>query len=411
MSFFCHKYLLINHQFRFKHFLMTDIRKTRIESIDLLKGLVMIIMALDHVRDYFHYSAFFFDPTDPIKTTLPIYFTRFITNFCAPAFSFLAGLSAFMVGKRKSKNELSQFLIKRGLWLIFAEIVILSFAWQFDSNFSLLGLQVIWVLGISMIFLAGLIHLPLNYLLVFSCVCIFGHNLLDTVHYDGSMLWSFIHEQQFFPNIANRTIVFAYPILPWFAVMSLGYYFGSFYDSSIEPQRRKKIFNIIGISAWILLLILRFTNIYGNLLPREDYGNFSQNLISFLNLTKYPPSLSFLLLTLGATLLFLANTEKLKGRIVDFFCVFGRVPFFYYIIHVYLIHLFALIAAQVTGFGWKTMILKTPVWFSPDLKGYGFSLPIVYLVWIGVIVILYPICKKFDRYKQGNKDKWWLSYL
>jgi len=411
MSFFCHKYLLINHQFRFKHFLMTDIRKTRIESIDLLKGLVMIIMALDHVRDYFHYSAFFFDPTDPIKTTLPIYFTRFITNFCAPAFSFLAGLSAFMVGKRKSKNELSQFLIKRGLWLIFAEIVILSFAWQFDSNFSLLGLQVIWVLGISMIFLAGLIHLPLNYLLVFSCVCIFGHNLLDTVHFDGSMLWSFIHEQQFFPNIANRTIVFAYPILPWFAVMSLGYYFGSFYDSSIEPQRRKKIFNTIGISAWILLLILRFTNIYGNLLPREDYGNFSQNLISFLNLTKYPPSLSFLLLTLGATLLFLANTEKLKGRIVDFFCVFGRVPFFYYIIHVYLIHLFALIAAQVTGFGWKTMILKTPVWFSPDLKGYGFSLPIVYLVWIGVIVILYPICKKFDRYKQGNKDKWWLSYL
>ena len=119
----------------------------------------------------------------------------------------------------------------------------------------------------------------------------------------------------------------------------------------------------------------------------------------------------FLLLTLGATLLFLANTEKLKGRIVDFFCVFGRVPFFYYIIHVYLIHLFALIAAQVTGFGWKTMILKTPVWFSPDLKGYGFSLPIVYLVWIGLTVILYPICKKFDRYKQGNKDKWWLSYL
>ena len=390
---------------------MTDIRKTRIESIDLLKGLVMIIMALDHVRDYFHYSAFFFDPTDPIKTTLPIYFTRFITNFCAPAFSFLAGLSAFMVGKRKSKNELSQFLIKRGLWLIFAEIVILSFAWQFDSNFSLLGLQVIWVLGISMIFLVGLIHLPLNYLLVFSCVCICGHNLLDTVHFDGSMLWSFIHEQHFFPNIANRTLVFAYPILPWFAVMSLGYYFGSFYDSSIEPQRRKKIFNTIGISAWILLLILRFTNIYGNLLPREDYGNFSQNLISFLNLTKYPPSLSFLLLTLGATLLFLANTEKLKGRIVDFFCVFGRVPFFYYIIHVYLIHLFALIAAQVTGFGWKTMILKTPVWFSPDLKGYGFSLPIVYLIWIGVIVILYPICKKFDRYKQGNKDKWWLSYL
>ena len=154
---------------------MTDIRKSRIESIDLLKGLVMIIMALDHVRDYFHYSAFFFDPTDPLKTTFPIYFTRFITNFCAPAFSFLAGLSAFMVGKRKSKKELSQFLLKRGVWLVFVEIVILSFAWLFDPNYSMIALQVIWVLGISMIFLAGLIHLPLNYILVFSCVFIFVH--------------------------------------------------------------------------------------------------------------------------------------------------------------------------------------------------------------------------------------------
>ena len=390
---------------------MTDIRKSRIESIDLLKGLVMIIMALDHVRDYFHYSAFFFDPTDPLKTTFPIYFTRFITNFCAPAFSFLAGLSAFIVGKRKSKKELSQFLLKRGVWLVFVEIVILSFAWLFDPNYSMIALQVIWVLGISMIFLAGLIHLPLIYILAFSCVFIFGHNLLDSVHFEGSLLWSFIHEQQIFPNIANRTLVFAYPILPWFAVMSLGYYFGSFYDSSFDQNKRKKIFNTIGICSWVLLLILRFTNVYGNLLPWIDYGNFSQNLISFLNFTKYPPSLTFLLLTLGATLLFLANTENLKGRIVDFFCVFGRVPFFYYIIHIYLIHLLALVVAEVTGFGWKTMILKMPVWFSPDLKGYGFSLPWVYLVWFGLIAILYPICKKFDRYKQSNKDKWWLSYL
>jgi uncharacterized membrane protein len=316
-----------------------------------------------------------------------------------------------MVGKRKSKKELSQFLLKRGVWLVFVEIVILSFAWLFDPNYSMIALQVIWVLGISMIFLAGLIHLPLNYILVFSCVFIFGHNLLDSVHFEGSLLWSFIHEQQIFPNIANRTLVFAYPILPWFAVMSLGYYFGSFYDSSFDQNKRKKIFNTIGICSWVLLLILRFTNVYGNLLPWIDYGNFSQNLISFLNFTKYPPSLTFLLLTLGATLLFLANTENLKGRIVDFFCVFGRVPFFYYIIHIYLIHLLALVVAEVTGFGWKTMILKMPVWFSPDLKGYGFSLPWVYLVWFGLIAILYPICKKFDRYKQSNKDKWWLSYL
>ena len=390
---------------------MTAIRKTRIESIDLLKGLVMIIMALDHVRDYFHYSAFFFDPTDPLKTTLPIYFTRFITNFCAPAFSFLAGLSAFMVGKRKRKNELSQFLFKRGLWLIFVEIVILNFGWFFDTDYAMIVLQVIWVLGISMIFLAGLIHLPLKYLLIFSCIVIFGHNLLDSIHFEGNMLWSFLHEQNGFPNIANHTIIFAYPVIPWFAVMSLGYYFGSFYDSSIQPERRKKIFNTIGIASLVLLLILRGTNIYGNLLPWNDYGNSYQNLISFLNFTKYPPSLTFLLLTLGATLLFLANTEKLKGRIVDFFCVFGRVPFFYYILHIYLIHLIALAVAEFTGFGWKALILKMPIWFSPGLKGYGLSLPWVYLIWVVVIAILYPICKKFDRYKQSNKDKWWLSYL
>ncbi len=390
---------------------MTEINKPRIETIDLLKGLVMVIMALDHVRDYFHYSAFFFDPTDPLQTTFPIYFTRFITNFCAPAFSFLAGLSAFMVGKRKSKKELSVFLLKRGIWLVFAEIVILNFGWFFDIHYKWIVLQVIWVLGICMILLAALIHLPLKYLLIFSCVLIFGHNLLNSVHFDGSMLWSSLHEYHFFPTIVNHRIAFAYAIIPWVAVMSLGYYFGSFYDSAIEPKERKKIFNTIGIASWALLLVLRFTNVYGNLLPWKDYGNFSQNLFSFLNFTKYPPSLNFLLLTIGATLLFLANTENLKGRIVNFFCVFGRVPFFYYIIHIYLIHLIALLFAQLTGFGWESMILKTAVWKTPELKGYGFSLPWVYLIWICLIALLYPLCKKFDHYKQNNKDKWWLSYL
>jgi uncharacterized membrane protein len=165
---------------------MTTITKPRIQSIDLLKGLVMVIMALDHCRDYFHYSAFFFDATDPEQTTWPIFITRFVTHFCAPAFSFLAGVSAFMIGKRKPINELSSFLLKRGVWLVFVEIIIISFGWKFDFNFTHISLQTIWSLGISMMVLAGLIYLPKKVIFIFSLAIIFGHNLLDNIHFAGS---------------------------------------------------------------------------------------------------------------------------------------------------------------------------------------------------------------------------------
>lgn len=385
--------------------------KTRIESLDLLKGLVIVIMAIDHVRDYFHYSSYFFDPTDPALTNIPLFFTRFITNFCAPAFSFLAGVSAFIVGKRKTKNELSIFLLKRGLWLVFVELVIMNFGWCFDFTFKTVGFQVIWILGISMIFLAGLIHLPKKLILLFTCVLIFLHNLLDNIHFDNSVLWAFLHERKVFLTTPNHVFRVGYPIIPWVAVMSLGYYFGSFYDKNYEPSKRSKIFNSIGISAIILFLLLRGINIYGNLLPWENYGNLTQTLFSFFNLTKYPPSLDFLLITLGGAFLFLANAEKLKGKVVDFFCVFGRVPFFFYIIHIYLIHLFALIAAELTGFGWQKMILPALPFRVEALKGFGFNLFVVYLIWVLIIVLLYPLCKKFDNYKQAHKEKWWLSYL
>jgi uncharacterized membrane protein len=390
---------------------MTINTKPRIASLDLLKGLVIVIMALDHVRDYFHYSSYFFDPTDPSQTTVPIFFTRFITNFCAPAFSFLAGLSAFMIGKRKTPGELSVFLLKRGLWLVFVELVIMNFGWYFDISFKTVGFQVIWILGISMIFLAALIHLPKKVILIFSCLLIFGHNLLDNIYFANSILWAFLHERKAFLTTPNHVFRVGYSIIPWIAVMSLGYYFGSFYDKTYDPLKRKKLFNIIGITAILLFLLLRGVNIYGNLLPWTVYENFTQTLFSFLNLSKYPPSLSFLLVTLGAALLFLANAEKLKGSIINFFCVFGRVPFFFYIIHIYAIHFFALITAELTGFGWQKMILPALPFRVEALKGFGFNLFVVYLVWIAVILLLYPLCKKFDAYKQAHKEKWWLSYL
>ncbi len=390
---------------------MTTTAKQRIESIDLLKGLVMVIMALDHVRDYFHYSAFFFDPTDPTQTTWPIFLTRFITNFCAPAFSFLAGLSAFMIGKRKTPAALSAFLFKRGLWLVFVEIVIINFGWKFDVQFRHIGLQTIWSLGVSMIVLAALIHLSKTIILIFSCIIIFGHNVLDNIHFDGSMLWSMLHEAKRFDIAEGHAVTFAYSLLPWIAVMSLGYCFGSLYDSAYDAIKRRKILNGLGIGSFILFIILSAINKYGDLKGWINYGDTSETSMSILNVDKYPPSLLYLLITLGGTFLFLANAEKLKGKLVDFFCVFGRVPFFYYIIHIYLIHLIALFAAEFTGFGWQSMILPKFVTRVEALKGYGFNLIVVYIVWIAVILMLYPLCKKFDRYKQNHKEKWWLSYL
>ena len=388
---------------------MSTITKPRIESIDLLKGLVMVIMALDHVRDYVHYSAFFFDPNDPTQSTLPIFFTRWITNFCAPTFCFLAGLSAFMVGKRKSKSELSRFLFTRGLWLIFIEFTVVNFAWYFDFQFRNPGLLVIWSLGISMIVLAGLVHLPRTAILAFSIVLIFGHNLLDTIHFQGNYLWAILHEMTVFKFSDSFRLYVDYPIIPWIAVMSLGYCFGSLYSSSID--HRKRLLNIIGFSAIALFFILRGINNYGNPSQWVPYDNFSQTIISFLSPSKYPPSLMYLLMTLGPAFIFLANVENLKGRVVNFFITFGRVPFFFYILHLYLIHLIAMLLAELSGFGWHIMILSDWVVSVPELKGYGFGLWVVYAVWVVVILLLYPVCKKFDAYKQAHKAKWWLSYL
>ena len=391
---------------------MTTLAKPRIQSIDLLKGLVMVIMALDHVRDYFHYSAFFFDATDPEQTTWPIFITRFITHFCAPAFSLLAGTSVFMIGKRKLPAELSSFLFKRGLWLVFVEIIIINFGWKFDINFTHIGLQTIWSLGISMIVLAGLIYLPKKIILVISIVIIFGHNLLDNIHFEGSSLWSILHEYKQFEFIEGHKVLFAYSLLPWIAVMSLGYCFGSLYDSSFEVKKRKRILNNLGIGSLVLFLILIAINKYGNPVQWTNYGITSKTLMSIFDINKYPPSLLYLLITLGGTFLFLANAEKLKGKVVDFFCVFGRVPFFYYILHIYLIHLIAVFAAEFTGFGWQVMVsMPTFATRVEALKGYGFNLITVYVVWIIVILLLYPLCKKFDNYKQSHKEKWWLSYL
>jgi uncharacterized membrane protein len=290
-------------------------------------------------------------------------------------------------------------------------MTVVNFAWYFDIYFKSPGLLVIWSLGVSMIVLAGLVHFPRKYILAFCLLLILGHNLLDTVHFEGNIFWAILHEFAFFKLTDSVEFVVGYPIIPWIAVMGLGYYFGIFYDQSFGSNQRKKLFNTIGVLAIVAFVILRLSNVYGDPVLYKDYGSLSKDLISFLNPSKYPPSLDYLLMTLGAAFLFLANTEKVKGKVIYFFSTFGRVPFFYYILHLYLIHLVALLFAELSGFGWRIMILEDWVTESPKLKGYGFPLWIVYCVWIGVILFLYPLCKKFDQYKQSHKEKWWLSYL
>ena len=383
----------------------------RIESIDLLKGLVMVIMALDHTRDYFHWSAMQFDPTDPAHSTLPIFFTRFITHFCAPAFSFLAGMSAFMVGKRKSKSELSGFLLKRGIWLVFIEMTIVNFSWFFDVQFRNPALLVIWALGVSMIVLSALIYLPRKAIFWFSLILIAGHNLLDNVHFQGNLLWNIFHEPGGAPIDKDYFFFVAYPLIPWIAVMSLGYYFGGFYNADFSPEKRRKLFNTIGFSALVLFVLLRFTNVYGDAYLFTNQNTLSKDLIVFFNPSKYPPSFLYLLMTLGVTLVFLANSENWKGRLVNFFSVFGRVPFFYYIIHIFAIHLASMLYAEVTGYGAEKLILEGWITELPRMRGFGLPLVWVYTIWIGIILLLYPLCKWFDNYKQAHKEKWWLSYL
>jgi uncharacterized membrane protein len=387
----------------------------RVRSVDLLRGLVMIIMALDHVRDYFHADAFLYDPLDLEKTSVLLFFTRWITHFCAPVFMFLAGTSAFFVGQRKTKKELSVFLLKRGIWLVLLELTIINFGWNFNFTFPNIYFIVIWALGISMIVLALLIHLPLRLILLIGIAIVAGHNLLDYVHVNGNTLpsfgWSLLHESNFF-IWQGKNVLIGYPVLPWIGIMTLGYCFGSLYTSDYDAAKRKKILISLGVGAIALFFILRLSNIYGDTAHWSRHESAFMSFLSILKTSKYPPSLLYVLMTIGPALLFLAFTEKTNSATSRVISVYGRVPMFYYLLHIFLIHLLAMLfTALFTNNDWKVWILDQPLWFDESLKGNGFSLGVVYLVWAFVVISLYPLCKWYDQYKQSNKEKWWLSYL
>ena len=391
--------------------------KKRIQSIDLLRGLVMIIMALDHTRNYFHADAMVFGPADLTQTNVPLFFTRWITHFCAPVFMFLTGTSAFLVSQRKTRKELSFFLLTRGFWLVILELTVVNFGWTFNIHFPFFVLGVIWALGIAMIVLSVLVYLPYPVIVAIGILILLGHNLLDAIHLPGNTLrsffWSALHDPSW-GNESNqlifkgRSIVVDYPVLPWIGVIALGYCFGYLYKPAIDATVRRKWMLTLGAAAICFFILLRILNVYGDPHPWSAQRSFVFTVLSFLKVTKYPPSLQFILMTLGPAILFLALVEKSFRGFGKAIIHIGRVPMFFYLVHIYLIHVIALFAAKVSGYNWNDMVSQKPL--TPVINGYGFSLAIVYVIWLIVVVLLYPICKWYDGYKTSHK-KWWLSYL
>jgi uncharacterized membrane protein len=385
----------------------------RIESIDLLRGVVMIIMALDHARDYFDRDAYLYDPTDMTQTNDLLFFTRWITHFCAPIFMFLAGTAAFLYCTKRGPKATSFFLLTRGIWLIFVELFIVTVGWTFNVHFTFYILQVIWAFGVAMIILSALIRLPRAAQLTIAIVLLAGHNLLDGIHVAGNGLpavgWSFLHEFKFF-GYPHLSFVIGYPILPWAGLITLGYYLGGLYAPDVDPARRKKNLTRLGLAFIAGFFLLRTINIYGD--PRP-WSTLHHPFLSFFNVTKYPPSLDYVLMTIGPALLFLAFAERPLNAFTAKIAVFGRVPFFYYLIHIYVLHGLAVIAVMIQGHPAADMTNITAwVTSAPQLRGYGFNLAVVYGVWIAVVVALYPLCKRFDAYKRSHQAQQpWLSYL
>jgi uncharacterized membrane protein len=423
----------------------------RIDSIDLLRGIVMVVMMLDHTRDFIHSAAFQFDPTDLNRTNVALFFTRWITHYCAPIFVFLAGTGAYLQFARgKSKRDLSRFLITRGLWLIVLEFTLVRLGATFSVDYRFLGMmQVIWVIGVSMIVLAALIHLPLRVVAGFGLAMIALHNLLDRFHVQGwqgpgsavpsygAKLFIILHQaNEAFPIIGwpSPVVFVLYPLIPWIGVMAAGYAFGAIYQW--DTARRRRLLLILGSAATVFFIVVRATNFYGDPSRWSQQSTIVFTVLSFLNTTKYPPSLLFLLMTLGPSMLALglfecsfessdstprstAVAKNPKPSLTvgllprrgsrNFFVTFGRVPLFFYLLQWPTAHLIAVIVHAAGGKPWRWMF-GSLTGVEPPPPGVGFNLAVVYACWLVGVLLLYPLCKWFAGVKARRRD-WWLSYL
>jgi len=397
----------------------------RISEIDLLRGLVIVLMALDHVRDYFFLNGGLgSNPLDPATTTPWLYTTRWITHLCAPTFVFLSGVSAYLqLAKGKTLAQLSRFLFARGLWLIFLEVTVLSFGWSFGFPYAFF-LQVIWAIGWSMLALAGLIWLPRAVVLAIGIAIIGGHNLLDPIDARElgalQLLWTFLHDGG--PIFVGEQPIglIAYPVLAWIGIIALGFGLGAIFAEA--PGKRDRIVVTLGIVMLVTFLLLRGFGLYGDptfatgpeAIARDwrEQTTFGAALMVFLDVQKYPPSLQFTLVTLGIVFAIFPLLSRLPGVMRSVLNTFGAVPCFFYVLHIYLVHMLAILANAALGKpieGYFDYMIN--VFIAPQkLQGAGFTLPWIYLAWIVVLVLLYPLCRYWQALKARRRD-WWLSFL
>jgi uncharacterized membrane protein len=375
----------------------------------------MIIMALDHTRDFVHSAALAFSPEDLSRTTAAIFFTRWITHFCAPVFMLTAGFGAFLLGQRRGTSDLSRFLWTRGLWLMALELSAVRLVMYFNFDYSLTIVTVFWVLGECMILLAALVYLPRRLLAIVSCALILFHNLADGVTAasfgKAAWVWTALHQPGII-KLGSGSLLVAYPLIPWVGVMAAGYCLGPVF--LWEPSRRQRFLVKLGLWLTAGFVLVRAVNVYGDPLRWAAQSSALMTLCSFLRCLKYPPSLDFLLMTLGPSIVALGLLDRVRPNNTNPLLVFGRVPLFYFVIHLFVIHALAMLLAYVrygnAGIHYLTTLPGRGMSGTALPPDYGIPLWGVYVAWIAVVAVMYPACRWFAGVKQRRRD-WWLSYL
>ena len=385
----------------------------RIYSIDFTRGLVMILMVLDHVRDLMHVTSVTQNPVDLSTTTPALFFTRLITYLCAPIFVFLAGTSAYIsFNNRHTPAESKKNLIKRGLWLILLEFTLVNFGVWFDLGFHTWLFQVIAAIGLGFIILSFMLRLSPAIIGITGLTIMLGHNLLPFVPLEGFPILKTILSPLFattaFPLTSQITFVIGYPPVPWLGIMLVGFASGKLFE--MADNKRSTTFLKIGLGALVLFTVLRFINIYGDPSLWTSQKNNLFTFLSFINVTKYPPSLLYSLVTLGIMFLILAFADQVRNNFTNFVSIYGKVPLFFYLIHWYIVHPLLIAIMFLQGFSWPEMDFASGNFGRPKGVESGLQLWAIYIIWIAVVLILYYPCRKYSIYKAGQ-NKWWLKYI
>jgi uncharacterized membrane protein len=377
----------------------------RDEAVDWLRGLVMAIMVLDHARDF--WMGFRVRPTDLTVTTPVLFATRFVTHYCAPVFVLLAGSAAYLYGRKRTPGERTRFLLSRGLFLVVLELTVIRMMWVPDPFYHFTVLQVIWAIGWSMVVLAALCRAPRSVIIAFGLALVLGHNAFDGVHARDlgafGPFWNILHERAALKPLPDRTLFVSYPLVPWIGVMALGYALGPSVEK--RPERRAAFFVECGAGLTLAFFLLRALNRYGDPTPWSSQRSAVYTVLSFFNVEKYPPSLDYLLVTLGPALVLFAFAPRLAPK-SRFLVTFGRVPLLFYVAHLFLLR-YTSIPVAILRFGASTAVIPPP-------KGVGgspeFPLWVTYVVWLASLVVLYPLCRWYARLK-ATKKAVWMSYL